>query len=125
MSSLDIAASPLIRRDETVQIALLLAFAGGYLDAYTWIIHGVMANAQTANLIFLWVYGTAGEWEKAVHFIPPIVAFAVGIVSAAWLRQAMGDRAGAISALIEIVLLVMIGIVHNRLPNIAGCSCAG
>jgi len=34
MSSLDIAASPPIRRDETVQISLLLAFAGGYLDAY-------------------------------------------------------------------------------------------
>jgi uncharacterized membrane protein YoaK (UPF0700 family) len=60
MSSLDIAASPAIRRDETVQIALLLAFTGGYLDAYTWIIHGVMANAQTANLVLLWVYGTVG-----------------------------------------------------------------
>ena len=59
MSSLDIAASPPIRRDETVQVALLLAFTGGYLDAYTWIIHGVMANAQT-NLILLWVYGSAG-----------------------------------------------------------------
>ena len=58
---MDIAASPPIRRDETVQVALLLAFAGGFLDAYTWIIHGVMANAQTANLVLLWVYGTAGE----------------------------------------------------------------
>jgi hypothetical protein len=35
MSSLDIAASPPIHRDETVQISLLLAFTGGYLDAYT------------------------------------------------------------------------------------------
>ena len=34
-------------RDEMV--ALLLAFAGGYIDVDTWIIHGVMANAQTAN----------------------------------------------------------------------------
>jgi uncharacterized membrane protein YoaK (UPF0700 family) len=35
-------------------------------------------------------------------------------------RDAAGDRAGAISALIEIVLLVVVGLVHNRLPNIAG-----
>ncbi|SPP93402.1 protein of unknown function [Bradyrhizobium vignae] len=49
MSTLDVAAGA-IRRDETVGIVLLLAFAGGYIDAYTWIIHGVMANAQTANL---------------------------------------------------------------------------
>ena len=95
MSSLEIAASPPIRRDETVQIALLLAFAGGYLDAYTWIIHGVMANAQTANLVLLWVYGTVGEWERAFQFIPPIAAFMAGVVIAAWLRRATGDRASA------------------------------
>ena len=120
MSSLEIAASPPIRRDETVQIALLLAFAGGYLDAYTWIIHGVMANAQTANLVLLWVHGTAGQWKEALHFVPPIIAFGVGVVIAAWLRRATGDRASVISTLIEIALLVVIEILHNRLPEMAG-----
>ncbi|HET7123838.1 MAG TPA: YoaK family protein [Bradyrhizobium sp.] len=120
MSSLEIAASPPIRRDETVQIALLLAFAGGYLDAYTWIIHGVMANAQTANLVLLWVHGTAGQWNEALHFVPPIIAFAVGVVIAAWLRRTIGDRASVISTLIEIALLIVIGILHNRLPDLAG-----
>jgi uncharacterized membrane protein YoaK (UPF0700 family) len=120
MSSLDIAASASLRRDETVLVALLLAFAGGYIDAYTWIIHGVMANAQTANLVLFWVYGTMGNWDKALHFVPPILAFAVGIVIAAWLRRATGDRTGVISTLIEILLLVLIGILHNRLPDLAG-----
>ena len=120
MSSLDIAASPPIRRDETVQISLLLAFAGGYLDAYTWIIHGVMANAQTANLVLLWVHGSVGEWDRAAQFVPPMAAFMVGIVIAAWLRRSTGDRASAISTLIEIVLLVAVGILHNRLPDLAG-----
>ncbi|SIN85050.1 Uncharacterized membrane protein YoaK, UPF0700 family [Bradyrhizobium erythrophlei] len=120
MSSLDFAASPPIRCDETVQIALLLAFAGGYIDAYTWIIHGVMANAQTANLVLLWVYGTVGEWERALHFVPPIAAFIVGVVIAAWLRRSTGDRASAISTLVEIVLLFVVGILHNRLPDLAG-----
>jgi uncharacterized membrane protein YoaK (UPF0700 family) len=120
MSSLDIAASPPIRRDETVAIALQLAFAGGYLDAYTWIVHGVMANAQTANLVLLWVHGTVGEWTRALHFAPPIAAFMVGVIVAAWLRRATGDRASAISTLIEILLLVAVGILHNRLPDLAG-----
>jgi uncharacterized membrane protein YoaK (UPF0700 family) len=120
MEPLDIAASSPIRRDETVQIALLLVFAGGYLDAYTWIIHGVMANAQTANLVLLWVHGTAGEWDRAVQFVSPIAAFTVGVVIAASLRRATGDRAGAISTLIEIVLLIVVGILHNRLPDMAG-----
>lgn len=120
MSSLDVAASSPRRGDETVQISLLLAFAGGYLDAYTWIIHGVMANAQTANLVLLWVHGTVGEWEQAVRFVPPIAAFAAGVVIAAWMRRSTGDRATTISTLIEIVLLVAVGILHNRLPDLAG-----
>jgi len=120
MSSLEIAASPPIRRDETVPVALLLAFTGGHIDAYAWIIHGVMANAQTANLVLLWVYGVAGEWEQALRFVPPMLAFAVGIVMAAWLRRATGERASVISTLIEILLLVAVGILHNRLPDLAG-----
>src|SRR4051812_45264120 len=119
MSTMDATAASSIRRDETLPVALLLAFAGGYLDAYTWIIHGVMANAQTANLVLLWVYGAAGEWARALHFVPPIAAFAVGIVIASWLRRATGDRASAISTLIEILLLVAVGILHNRLPDLA------
>ncbi|MFB6416161.1 MULTISPECIES: YoaK family protein [Bradyrhizobium] len=119
MSMMEVASGA-IRRDETVEIVLLLAFAGGYIDAYTWIIHGVMANAQTANLIFLWVYATAGDWPKALHFVPPILAFAVGIVIAAWLRRIVGERAGAISTLLEILMLIAIGILHNRMPDLAG-----
>jgi uncharacterized membrane protein YoaK (UPF0700 family) len=120
MSTMDTAAASSIRRDETVPIALLLAFAGGYIDAYTWIIHGVMANAQTANIVLLWVYGSIGNWTKALHFVPPILAFAAGILVAAWLRRVTGARASAIGTLIEILLLVTIAILHNRLPDLAG-----
>jgi len=78
-----------------------------------------MANAQTANLVLLWVYGTSGEWSRAAHF-SPIAAFAVGIVIAAWLRRARGDRASSISTLVEILLQVAVGILHKRLPDLAG-----
>ena len=37
---------------------------------------GVLANTQTANLVLLAVYGAAGD--KAIHFIPPMVAFVLG-----------------------------------------------
>jgi uncharacterized membrane protein YoaK (UPF0700 family) len=120
MSSLGIAVSPSLRREETLLVALLLAFAGGYLDAYTWMIHGVMANAQTANLVLLWVHGMAGDWVSALHFVPPMLAFAVGIVMAAWLRRAAADRASAISTLVEILMLIAVGILHNRMPEVAG-----
>src|SRR5438309_10637902 len=104
MSIADIAAASSARRDETVPVALLLAFAGGYLDAYTWIVHGVMANAQTANLVLLWVYASIGQWARALHFVSPMAAFAIGVLVAAWLRRAAGERASAISTLIERLL---------------------
>lgn len=111
---------PAIRREETLRVALLLGFAGGYLDTYTWIIHGVLANAQTANLVFLWVNATAGRWQQAFHFVPSLFAFFVGVVIASWLRRAAGERAGQLSLLVEIVMLIVVGVMHNRMPQVAG-----
>lgn len=114
------AAAASVPRDETLQIASLLAFVGGYLEAYTWIVHHVFANAQSANLVFLWVYMTGGEWERAVRYIPPLLAFVVGVVLACWLRWALPQQAARISNLIEIAFLFIVAILHNRLPEVAG-----
>ena len=107
-------------RDEALYIAAILAFTGGYLEAYAWIVHRVFANAQSANLVFLWVYVTSGEWGKALHYVPPLLAFTGGVVMACWLRWATPLRAARISLLIEIVFLFIVAIVHNRLPGFAG-----
>src|SRR5437764_8411342 len=109
-----------VRREETLLVALLLAFAGGYIDTYTWITHGVLANAQTANLVFLWVNATAARWQQAFHFVPSLFAFFVGIVIAAWLRRSVGDRAGEVSLIVEIGMLILVGVMHNRVPAVAG-----
>jgi hypothetical protein len=114
------AADPPVRREEALLVALLLGFAGGYLDTYTWITHGILANAQTANLVFLWVHATALQWQQAFHFVPPLFAFAVGVVVAAWLRRVAGSRAGRVSLIIEIGMLILVGILHNRVPGVAG-----
>jgi uncharacterized membrane protein YoaK (UPF0700 family) len=114
------AVDPPLRREETLLVALLLGFAGGYIDAYTWIVHGVLANAQTANLIFLWVNATTGKWDAAFHFVPPLFAFMVGVVIASWLRRVAGDRAGTISLLVEISVLIVVGVLHNHAPAVAG-----
>jgi uncharacterized membrane protein YoaK (UPF0700 family) len=107
-------------REEALQIAVLLALTGGYLEAYTWIVHRVFANAQSANLVFLWVYLTQAEWEKALHYVPPLFAFAAGVILACWLRWRAPLQAARISLLIEIVFLFIVAILHNRLPELAG-----
>jgi uncharacterized membrane protein YoaK (UPF0700 family) len=108
------------RVEETLQIAVLLALAGGYLDAYTWIVHRSFANAQTANMVFLWVNATAGQWEMALHFVPPILAFVAGVLVAACLRHIAEARAAQISLLLEIAFLIVVAVLHNRLPAVAG-----
>jgi uncharacterized membrane protein YoaK (UPF0700 family) len=50
-----------LHREETLTVAALLAFAGGYIDAYSWITHRVFANAQTANMLFMWINAMEGE----------------------------------------------------------------
>jgi uncharacterized membrane protein YoaK (UPF0700 family) len=109
-----------VPRDEALHIACLLAFSGGYLEAYAWIVHRVFANAQSANLVFLWFYATDGEWEKALHYVPPLLAFAAGVIMACWLRWAAPLRAARTSILIEISFLFIVAGLHNRLPDVAG-----
>src|SRR5438477_1954917 len=109
-----------VHRDETLAVAALLAFAGGYLDAYSWIVHSTFANAQTANLVLLWIHTTAGRWANALHYFPPLIAFVIGVIMASCLRRVAGSQAGPISILIEIAFLVLVAILHNRLPGVAG-----
>ncbi len=90
------------------------------IDTFTWITHGILANAQTANLVFLWVHATAAQWQEALHFVPPLFAFFVGVVVAAWLRRVAGGRTGQVSLIIEIGMLILVGILHNRVPQVTG-----
>ena len=114
------AAPILFPREEAFLIAALLALTGGYLEAYTWIVHRVFANAQTANLIFLWVYVTSGETAKALHYVEPLLAFMLGVIMASCLRYSAPRKAPEISVLIEIIVLFIVAILHNRLPELAG-----
>src|SRR4030095_13525506 len=113
------AADPPVRREETLAVALLLGFVGGYLDTYTWITHGILANAQTANLVFLWVHATKAEWQQAFHFVPPLFAFGVGVLIAAWLRRVAGDRASRISPLVEIAVLGLVWFLSKRMSTVS------
>ena len=70
-----------IQMSETVLIGSLLALAGGFLDAYTYICRGgVFANAQTGNIVLFSLHLCQMEWERALTSAIPIVAFAAGIM---------------------------------------------
>ena len=76
---------PTIRtRPEDLPTGLLLAGAGGFLDAYTFVGRGgVFANAQTGNIVLLAVAAGERHWPAALLHVPPILAFMLGVATAA------------------------------------------
>ncbi len=69
-------------------LGLVLAAAGGFLDAYTYIARGgVFANAQTGNLVLLGVRAFAGDL-RALHYLAPVLAFVLGVLACQALRAA-------------------------------------
>jgi len=61
-------------------VGCLLSASGGLQDAYTFNIRdGVFANAQTGNIVLLGQNLALGNWEIAIRFLLPLLAFAGGI----------------------------------------------
>ena len=73
---------------ESVELGILLTLVGGFLDAYTFVGRGgVFANAQTGNVVLMGIEAATGEWEKAVLYAVPILAFIVGVVVAEMIKK--------------------------------------
>lgn len=73
---------------ESLSVAALLALAGGFLDAYTYVARGgVFANAQTGNMVLLGVCLFEGNLRRAGGYLVPIFAFAAGVLTAEAVRR--------------------------------------
>ena len=58
----------------------LLAGAGAFLDAFTYMGHGhVFANAMTGNVVLLGINCISGSWQTSLRHLPPILTFLLGI----------------------------------------------
>ena len=80
---------------ESLTVGLLLALAGGMLDAYSFINRGeVFATAETGNIVQLSVHLSMGEWASAFQYLLPILAFILGVVSAEAIRRRAEGRTG-------------------------------
>lgn len=67
---------------ESLPIACLLATAGGFMDAYTYLFHGqVFASMQSGNVILLGLNLAQGRFSTVFHYLPPILLFVLGILT--------------------------------------------
>lgn len=68
---------------ESLELALFLSLSGGVMDAYSYLVRGkVFANAQTGNMLLLGVNLSQGDWGRCIHYLFPVLFFALGIVLA-------------------------------------------
>lgn len=112
----------------SVRLAILLAIVGGFLDAYTFISRdGVFANAQTGNIVLLAVKAARGDWVGALLYIPPILAFILGVMVAEvvkkpHLRNLLYSYRRSI-LILECIFLIIVGILPSSVSNIVVTAC--
>ncbi|MGK2888004.1 MAG: YoaK family protein [Rhodococcus sp. (in: high G+C Gram-positive bacteria)] len=116
------ADRPSVVTSESVRLGVLLAVVGGFLDAYTFMTRdGVFANAQTANVVLFGIDLVQGDWRSALGYVPPLVAFTLGVFTAeAVSRPAVariGRRPVRAVLVIEIMVLAIVGFVPTSVPN--------
>ncbi|MFD3445733.1 YoaK family protein [Microbacteriaceae bacterium 4G12] len=112
----------------SVYLGVLLAIVGGFLDAYTFISRdGVFANAQTGNVVLLAIKAANGEWKNALLFIPPILAFILGVlisevVKIPHVRRALHSYRRSI-LILECIVLIIVGFLPKSIPNMVVTVC--
>ena len=97
---------------ETMRLAIVLAIAGGFMDAYSYICRGgVFANAETGNIVLMAINFSNGHLPKALQYLIPITAFALGVVVSEIIRLKNNEQGmfhwRQISLIIEIIALVI------------------
>ena len=112
---------------ESFRLGALLAAAGGILDAYTYLVRGgVFANAQTGNIVLLGVRLIQGQWPLVLHYLIPILAFAVGVVVAELVKHRFRKDGGVhwrqITVGLELVLLVGVAFLPANLDSLANVA---
>lgn len=109
---------------ESMRLGALLAVAGGFFDAYTYLCRGgVFANAQTGNIVLLGLELAEREWLRALAYLAPILAFALGVVVAEVVkRRGKARQAGGagmhwrqVIVLAEFVLLAVAAFLPQRM----------
>lgn len=114
------------RVSESIQLGIILAISGGFMDAYTYVIRGqVFANAQTGNILLFGVNLSEGNFNAAVLYLYPVLAFSFGVAMAEVVRRRYAGVKRIhwmqITILIEAIMLFSVGFLPQSLNILANC----
>ncbi len=101
----------------------LLCFVGGAIDGYSYVMRGgVLATAQTGNLLLLGIHISNGNWTRALSYVLPILCFMLGtcLAKLAYEKICRNDmrkwQEGIM--LTEVAVFVILGFIGARVPNL-------
>ncbi|MFR2836662.1 MAG: YoaK family protein, partial [[Clostridium] nexile] len=98
---------------ESIRLGIILALSGGFMDAYSYMCRGkVFANAQTGNILLFGIYMSERQWDMAIRYLIPVIAFVTGIGVADLVRMKMKEKSifhwRQLSVLSEAVVLLVV-----------------
>ena len=104
---------------ETFLLSAILALSGGFQDAYTYNARDeVFSNAQTGNVVLMSQHLMMGDFEIALRYLFPLIAFALGVLVAERIshryKNASRIHWRQIVVLVEIVILFAVGFIPVR-----------
>ena len=105
---------------ESMILGVVLTLAGGFQDAYSYNCRGqVFANAQTGNIVLLGQNIASGNFQNALHYLVPLLAFLAGVYLSEWVRELCKSfqklHWRQIVLAFEIVMLAIAGLLPQSL----------
>ena len=100
-------------------IFISFAVVGGFLEAYTYLLHGgVFCNAQTGNVVLFALHISHGEYLSALQCLYSLLAYVAGIFVSVFLPSAFKkiDLHCTITA-VEIVTLIALAFIPASIPD--------
>lgn len=109
---------------ESIELGVLLALAGGFMDAYSYIARdGVFANAQTGNILLVGVNLSGGDLMRAGRYFFPVLAFALGIMLADLIHERFSSlfHWRQLTVFLEAVILLGVSLIPGTANLVANC----
>lgn len=113
-----------IQTSESLLLSALLAFSGGFQDAYTYNVRNeVFSNAQTGNVVLMSQHFMSGQWFTGLRYLLPIIAFAVGVL----VSERIGNKYKNLKSMhwrqiivmLELIILFVVGFIPDKYNMIA------
>lgn len=106
---------------ESVGVGFLLAIVGGFLDAYTFILQGVFANAQTGNIVLIGIQLYNRDLNKSLQAMAPVIACILGVILVEVINELCPktfiEQSEDLILIVEILLLFLVGFLPSNIDD--------